>query len=658
MPRHDHQQLLDTEYVEDPGPSTNGHHLDFEPITQTSEISIEDAMSSGTNISSAPKMLNQRGENNSRKEIAQNVFASDRPTNIGTDGTLEPEDDALEYMVEIPEVDDNKFFSFRKLWAFTGPGFLMSIAYLDPGNIESDLQSGAIARYKLLWVLLSAHIVGFFLQRLAVRLGVVSGRHMAEVAYEFYPLVPRCILWLMTEIAIIGSDMQEVIGTAIAFYLLSNGNIPLFAGVLITMADTFTFLLIDRFGFRKLEVLFAALIGMMALSFGYEFVVVKPDGIDMMKGMFIPWCENCGREEFLQGVSIVGAVIMPHNLYLHSALVKSRRIDRTRKTAITEANFYYFVESGIALFCSFIINLFVVAVFAHGLYGKTNADVHKSCQNREGIPPLIFPNNTEKAESDLYKGGIFLGCEFGLMAMYVWGVGIMAAGQSSTMTGTYAGQFVMEGFLRIQWPRWRRVLFTRAMAIIPTLGVALMARGVENLTGMNDLLNCVQMIQLPFALIPIITFTSHPKIMFEYACSRTFQISALCISMAVISINLYFSTDYILNSLGTEWYVWILLIIPCIFYVTFVLYLIFICLQSMGIIKTGAYNKVNWLSRRDSHLTIQAPWLNSQQQCLTSDTIIRPVSGTDSGVDNLGFAATSSNVVNRTAAVYGSSYIE
>ncbi|KAI1710268.1 natural resistance-associated macrophage protein [Ditylenchus destructor] len=215
-------------------------------------------------------MVNQSGEKNCRKEISQHAFASDRPTNIGTDGTLEPEDDALEYMVDIPKVDDDKFFSFRKLWAFTGPGFLMSIAYLDPGNIESDLQSGAIARYKLLWVLLSAHIVGFFLQRLAVRLGVVSGRHMAEVAYEFYPRVPRCILWLMTEIAIIGSDMQEVIGTAIAFYLLSNGNIPLFAGVLITIADTFTFLLIDRFGFRKLEVLFAALIGMMALSFGYE----------------------------------------------------------------------------------------------------------------------------------------------------------------------------------------------------------------------------------------------------------------------------------------------------------------------------------------------------------------------------------------------------
>lgn len=148
---------------------------------------------------------------------------------------------------------------------------------------------------------------------------------------------------------------------------------------------------------------------------------------------------------------------------------------------------------------------------------------YASCENSTYVPQFIFPNNTDRVEADIYKGGIFLGCEFGLLALYVWGIGIMAAGQSSTMTGTYAGQFVMEGFLQIRWPRWRRVLFTRAIAIMPTLGVALMARGVENLTGMNDLLNCVQMIQLPFALLPILTFTSHNKIMFEYKNSRLLQ---------------------------------------------------------------------------------------------------------------------------------------
>uniref|UniRef100_A0A1I7YCS4 PhoLip_ATPase_C domain-containing protein n=1 Tax=Steinernema glaseri TaxID=37863 RepID=A0A1I7YCS4_9BILA len=438
----------------------------------------------------------------------------------------ESDDDLIETRVEIPDEPDGAFFSFNKLWAFTGPGFLMSIAYLDPGNIESDLQSGAIAQYKLLWVLLAAHIIGLLLQRLSARLGVVTGKHMAEVAHEVYPYVPRVFLWIMIEIAIIGSDMQEVIGTAIAFYLLSNGAIPLFAGVLITMVDTFTFLFLDKYGFRKLEFLFAALITTMALSFGYEFFVVKPDIGEVAKGMFIPWCADCGRKEFMQAVSVVGAVIMPHNLYLHSALVKSRRIDRTKKKAVEEANFYYFVESGIALFVSFIINVFVVAVFAHGLYNKTNQQVKETCDARPGIPDrTVFPNNTEIVESDIYTAGMFLGCEFGLVALYVWAVGIMAAGQSSTMTGTYAGQFVMDGFLKMKWPRWQRVLVTRAIAIIPTLTVALVARGVENLTGMNDFLNCIQMLQLPFALIPVITFTSSERIMHEFRISSIIRFS-------------------------------------------------------------------------------------------------------------------------------------
>lgn len=186
-------------------------------------------------------------------------------------------------------------FSLRKLWLFTGPGFLMSIAYLDPGNIESDLQEGAQAGYRLLWILMTSTILGFLLQRLALRLGVVSGKHLAEVCYERYPRVPRCILWLMVEIAIIGSDMQEVIGTAIAFYLLSwdskaqAGRIPLYAGVLITITDTFIFLFLDKF-VRKLELFFGFLITIMAITFGIEFVIAKshPDANPwgILRGIF------------------------------------------------------------------------------------------------------------------------------------------------------------------------------------------------------------------------------------------------------------------------------------------------------------------------------------------------------------------------------------
>ncbi|VDN06992.1 unnamed protein product [Thelazia callipaeda] len=492
----------------------------------------------------------------------------------GRKDVIHPHSQMLQYQVQIPELPHSKF-SFRKLWAFTGPGFLMSIAYLDPGNIESDLQSGSQAQYRLLWVLFSAHIIGFFLQRLSARLGVVSGRHMAEVAYEYYPKVPRFFLWIMIEIAIIGSDMQEVIGTSIAFYLLSRGFIPLYAGVLITVLDTFLFLFLDTYGFRKLEGFFAFLITIMAVTFGYEYVIVKPNQLSVLKGMFLPWCEGCGRNQFLLGVSIVGAVIMPHNLYLHSALVKSRNVDRKKKANVEDANFYYFIESGIALFCSYVINVFVVAVFAHGLYNKTNIEVRQNCDLREGIMDVdTFPYNNNTVESDLYKGGIFLGCEFGLVALYVWAVGIWAAGQSSTMTGTYAGQFVMEGFLQIRWSRWKRVLLTRTIAIVPTLLFAVYFNNIHDLTGMNDLLNCVQMLQLPFALIPMITFTSSTKVMLDFRSSRLFQILAFFVSCIVIIINLYFFADYITGQLGNDWYVWVLLLIPSTGYFIFVSYLV------------------------------------------------------------------------------------
>uniref|UniRef100_A0A1I7SR14 Protein Malvolio n=2 Tax=Bursaphelenchus xylophilus TaxID=6326 RepID=A0A1I7SR14_BURXY len=516
-------------------------------------------------------------------------------------------DETIQYLVEIPEDVEKTGFSFRKLWAFTGPGFLMSIAYLDPGNIESDLQSGATARYQLLWVLLFAHVLGFALQLLSAQLGVVSGRHMAEVSRELYPRWPRYALWIMVEIAIIGSDMQEVIGTAVAIYMLSYGKVSLLFGVLITMLDTLTFLFIDHFGFRKLEGFFAFLIALMAITFGFEFFMVQPDAVDLAKGIFIPWCSGCGQEEFLQGVSVVGAVIMPHNLYLHSALVKSRRIDRKRKKAVEEATFYYGVESGIALICSFIINMFVVGVFAHGLYDKSNLEVRETCNNRDVLDPTLFPMDNSTVEADLYRGGIFLECTFGKATLIVWGIGILASGQSSTMTGTYAGQFVMEGFLHMKWPRWRRVMVTRLIAIIPTVVVTLFAEGVRSLTGMNDLLNCVQMIILPFALLPIITFTANYNVMFEYKTGKKTQFAALTVSLIVIGINLYFSTGMIFSWFGTSWTIYLMLAPPIIVYVLFVIYLFIVCLQIMGICSTRVLN-FNFLRAELGTISIKPLW--------------------------------------------------
>ncbi|KAI5712878.1 hypothetical protein M8J76_001966 [Diaphorina citri] len=483
--------------------------------------------------------------------------------------------------VQIPDVESGSF-SFTKLWAFTGPGFLMSIAYLDPGNIESDLQSGTTAEYKLLWILLSATILGLVMQRLSARLGVVTGHHLAEMCYRQYKTFPRIFVWIMMEIAIIGSDMQEVIGTAIALYLLSNRFIPLWVGVLITVIDTFTFLLLDKYGLRKLEFMFGCLITVMAFSFGYEFFIVQPEGVRVIEGLFIPWCENCGHNELMVAVGVVGAVIMPHNLYLHSGLVKSREVNRADKVKVKEANFYFFIESCVALTVSFIINVFVVSVFAHGLYNKTNIEVREVCAAKDSPYTDTFANNSNPFEVDIYKGGVFLGCQFGLIAMYIWAIGILAAGQSSTMTGCYAGQFAMEGFLNLQWSRWKRVLFTRAVAILPTFFVASYSN-MEDLTSMNDILNTVMSLQLPFAVLPTIAFTSNPNIMGDFVNSTGTKVVTLCLSAVIITINSTFFYDLLSrNHEELSWIIIGFLLVYGIFYVIMVLYLLLHLIVSMG----------------------------------------------------------------------------
>lgn len=493
--------------------------------------------------------------------------------------------------IHIPE-DETSRFSFRKLWAFTGPGFLMSIAYLDPGNIENDLQSGTIAQYKLLWVLLSATVLGLLMQRLSARLGVVTGLHLAEMCYRQYKKLPRLVLWIMVEIAIIGSDMQEVIGTAIAIYLLSNNVIPLWAGVLITIVDTFTFLFLDKYGLRKLELFFGTLITIMAITFGYEFFVSKPDGLKVMEGMFFPWCSDCDSSALLQAVGIIGAIIMPHNLYLHSALVKSRDIDRKEPAKVRDANLYFFVEAAIALFVSFVINVFVVSVFANGLYHKTNHDLLNTCSNHPELnASSVFPDDQEYVSANLYKGGIFLGCTFGIGAMYIWAIGILAAGQSSTMTGTYAGQFAMEGFLNLQWARWKRVLLTRSIAIIPTFCLAFFSN-INDLTGMNDILNAVMSLQLPFALFPTIAFTSNPLIMGEFVNGLANTIVAMVLSIVVITINTYFVVSTV-NSLHLNVYALIAVVVIGVLYLLFCMYLAIHMAVSMGATSLTRYQFVN-----------------------------------------------------------------
>ncbi|XP_041478398.1 natural resistance-associated macrophage protein 2-like isoform X1 [Lytechinus variegatus] len=558
------------------------------------ELPLEESMGEPSQTEQVPKNISstqpheeggggvsfsQPGQGSLETQGEDPVLSNGRQTQYAS--TTENGGTYFDERIPIPD-QENYAFSFRKLWAFTGPGFLMSIAYLDPGNIESDLQSGFVAKFNLLWILMFATLLGLLLQRLAARLGVVTGMHLAEVCYREYPKYPRIFLWIMVEIAIIGSDMQEVIGTAIAFYLLSNGKIPLYAGVLITITDTFVFLFLDKYGLRKLEAFFAFLITVMAFTFGYEYIAAAPNQVEVLRGMFVPSCGDCGEEEILQAVGIIGAIIMPHNIYLHSALVKSRDVDRTKKEAVKEANKYYFIEASIALLVSFIINLFVVSVFAEGLHDKTNAQVHNKCvEHNLNMYIDVFPDNNSLVESvDLYRGGVFLGCQYGAAALYIWAVGILASGQSSTMTGTYAGQFAMEGFLNLKWSRWRRIILTRSIAICPTLFLAIFS-GIDDLTGMNDLLNVLMSLQLPFALIPILTFTSSKPIMDSYKNNLLSIIACGLLAITVIGINIYFVAVF-LPQLPHHWAMYLLEAIVLVIYFAFIFYLVAFFAQMFG----------------------------------------------------------------------------
>ncbi|CAM6083362.1 unnamed protein product [Calypogeia fissa] len=443
-------------------------------------------------------------------------------------------------------------FSWKKLWLFTGPGFLMSIAYLDPGNIESDIQAGAGAGYNLLWLLMWATVMGLLIQLLSARLGVATGCHMAELCREEYPPWARYLLWLMTEVAIIGADIQEVIGSAIAFRILSNGYIPLWAGVLITGVDGFLFLSLETFGVRKLEALFAGFIGIMAISFAWMFGLAQPSSKEIARGMLIPYVPSNSVDI---AVGIVGCVIMPHNIFLHSALVQSRSIDKSKESTIRDALRYYTIESGLALFISFSINLFIMAVFAKGFYVPG------------GDRPDIGIMNAGDYLQTEYGGGYF-------PILYIWAIGLLMAGQSSTMTGTYTGQFVMAGFLEIRVKKWLRVLVTRSVAIVPTVIVALIFdEAGNNLDRMNEWLNVLQSVQLPFALIPLLCLVSTERVMGPFTIGRLTKIITSLIALLVLAINFYLLSDFFLSENVPGLATYIILGIAAILYVGFIVYL-------------------------------------------------------------------------------------
>ncbi|XP_070028404.1 metal transporter Nramp2 isoform X2 [Nicotiana tabacum] len=407
-------------------------------------------------------------------------------------------------------------FSWKKLWEFTGPGFLMSVAFLDPGNLEGDLQAGAIAGYSLLWLLMWSTFMGLLIQLLSLRLGVATGRHLAEICREEYPNCARILLWLMAEVALIGADIQEVIGSAIAIKILSRGVIPLWGGVLITASDW------------KLEAFFAVLISTMALSFAWMFAETKPNGKELIIGLLLP---RLSSKTIQKAVGVVGCVITPHNVFLYSALVQTRKIDPKKKEKVQEALNYYTIESSIAVFVSFSINLMVTTVFAKGFYATPQAH-------------SIGLVNAGQYLQERYGGGLF-------PILYIWGIGLLAAGQSSTMTGTYAGQFIMGGFLNLQMKKWIRSVITRSCAILPTIIVAIyFNRSEDSLDILNEWLNVLQGMVIPFAIIPLLTLVSNEQIMGVFKIGKLMERTVWTVAALVIMINGYVMLSFFLSEVN------------------------------------------------------------------------------------------------------------
>ncbi len=279
----------------------------------------------------------------------------------------------------------------------------------------------------------------------------------------------------------------------------------------------------------------------------------------MIKGILIPWCIDCDTDAWMQAVAALGAVIMPHNLYLHSALVKTRKINRKNEAAVSQANKYFLVEGAIAIFISFLISTLVIGVFANGLYGTTYGQAYNACLAEDSPFADVFdvPEDEmdDEIDADLYNGGVYLGCAFGIACTYIWAVGILASGQSSTMTGTYSGQFAMEGFLNIRWKRWQRVLLTRSIAMVPTFCVAFYS-DIDDLTGLNDILNACMSILLPFAIVPALTFSSNRLLMGRFATGPFMRYFCAVVSLAIVGINVFFTVEYVKEELPQEWWVY------------------------------------------------------------------------------------------------------
>ena len=400
---------------------------------------------------------------------------------------------------------------WRRLFAFMGPGYLVAVGYMDPGNWATDLAGGSAFGYTLLSVILLSNLMAILLQALSARLGIAAGLDLAQACRAHYSRPVSFALWVLCEIAIIACDLAEVLGTAIALKLLFG--LPLVWGVCITALDVFLILALQRFGFRKLEAFIVALLVIIAGCFAFELALADPDWGGVARGLIPTPGIVTDPAKLYIAIGILGATVMPHNLYLHSSIVQTRsfvRDDPGRAHAIRMAT----TDSTVALGLAFFINaaILILAAATFHVAGRTDvADIEQAYQ-------LLAPM--------LGMGA----------ASIAFGVALLASGQNSTVTGTLAGQIVMEGFLDLKLPVWVRRMVTRLLAIIPAVAVV----GAMGDTGATKLLVLSQVVlslQLPFAVVPLVRFTGDRRIMGRFASPAWMKALAWTIAAVIIGLN-------------------------------------------------------------------------------------------------------------------------
>jgi manganese transport protein len=401
--------------------------------------------------------------------------------------------------------------SLRKLLAFAGPGFLVAVGYMDPGNWATDLAGGSRFNYALLSVIMISNFMAILLQSLSLKLGIATGRDLAQACRDHYTRPVAFSLWIICELAIAACDLAEVIGSAIAFNLLFG--IPLIWGVCITALDVLVILLLQNKGFRYTEALVIALVGTIGVCFGLEIIFSRPDIVGIAKG-FLPSPQIVVNPEMLYiAIGILGATVMPHNLYLHSSIVQTRTYElnpRGKREAIKFAT----IDSTFALMFALFINAAILIVSAATFYRSGHSEVAEIGDAYKLLTPLLGVTG----------------------ASTLFAIALLASGQNSTLTGTLAGQIVMEGFLNIRLKPWLRRLITRLIAIIP----AVIVTAVSGESGTAKLLVLSQVIlslQLSFAVFPLVMFTSDKLKMGEFVNPLWMKVLAWLVAIVIASFN-------------------------------------------------------------------------------------------------------------------------